>query len=239
MGVKLKFKNKREVLNEYEKTAWCYDTDRSESFEGRLIDNLQRKLIYNIIKKNKCKKILEAGCGTGRILLYLAQRDLECYGIDPSRNMLNRFKQKLKTTNIKINLQEGDIENIPHTENSFDCTFTVHVLMHLPDYKNAFKDMFRVTKKNGIVICDFPNKDSPWTKLSLLLNPNEERTRLFTIQEIKEFFKNYDYKIVGLFSYARTFYKIPVIKHIVASLEKVLPLPLWFRRHMFVIVKKQ
>jgi len=239
MKTKLKFKNKKAVVAEYEKTAWCYDADRSGGFEGRLIDTLQRELIYKIIKKSRSKKTLEAGCGTGRILLYLAFKGLECHGIDPSNNMLKQFKQKLEKHNIKISLKEGDIEHIPYKENTFDCTFTVHVLMHLPDYKNAFKEMYRVTKKNGIVICDFPNKDSPWTKLSLLMNPNEERTRLFTIKELKDFFKNFNYEIIGIFSYARTFYKIPVIQFLVALMERIIPLPMWFRRHLFIVVKKQ
>lgn len=239
MKVKLKFKNKKDVLDEYEKVASSYDNDRSNSFEGMVIDNLQRKLIYKIILQNKSQKVLEAGCGTGRILLYLAKNGLECHGIDPSKNMLDQFRRKLKLSNVKIDLKEGDIENIPYKGNTFDCTFTMHVLMHLPDYKNAFKEMYRVTKKNGIVICDFPNKNSPWTKFALMTSPNEERTRLFTIKELKGFFKSYNYKIIGLFSYARTFYKIPIMQSIVALLEKVLPLPLWFRRHLFVVVRKQ
>jgi ubiquinone/menaquinone biosynthesis C-methylase UbiE len=238
MEVKLKFKNKKEVLEEYEKTALSYDTERSASFEGSIIDDMQRKLIYKIISQNGSKKILDAGCGTGRILMHLTEKGLECHGIDPSKNMLKQFKQKL-TTNRSVTLKMGDIEKIPYGSDTFDCTFTVHVLMHMPDYKNAFKEMYRVTKPNGIIVCDFPHASSPWTKLSLILFPSEERTRLFTLKELKEFFKPYDYKIVGLFSYARTFYKIPVLKYLVRFMEKYLPLPLYFKRHLFVIVKKK
>ena len=104
MKVKLKFKNKKDVLDEYEKVASSYDNDRSNSFEGMVIDNLQRKLIYKIILQNKSQKILEAGCGTGRILFYLAQNGLECYGIDPSKNMLDQFRRKLRGSNVKVDL---------------------------------------------------------------------------------------------------------------------------------------
>ncbi len=239
MQPKLKFRTKEEVLKEYEKTANEYDSDRSGNFEGKLMDEMQRKLIHKIIKKNNSQKILEAGCGTGRILMYLALNGLECYGIDPSKNMLAEFKRKLKNLNVKVNLKEGDIENIQYDANTFDCTYTMHVLMHLPDYKKAFKEMYRVTKKGGVVICDFPHKNSPWTKLSLLTSPNAERTRLFTIGELEEFFKPYKHETIGLFSYARTFYKIPILRSIVAFLERFVPLPLFFRRHLFVVVQKQ
>ncbi|MBI2542862.1 MAG: class I SAM-dependent methyltransferase [Candidatus Aenigmarchaeota archaeon] len=239
MKAKLKFRTKKEVLDEYENVALSYDLDRSGNFEGRLMDRIQRQLIYGIIERNNFKKVLEAGCGTGRILLYLAFKGLECHGIDPSRNMLSQFKRKTGKYDIDVQLKVGDIEDMPYGQNTFDCTFTMHVLMHLPDYKKAFKEMYRVTKKNGIVICDFPNENSPWTKLSMFIEPNRERTRLFTIQELKEFFNGYDYEMTGVFSYARTFYKIPIIQHAVAFLENFLPLPLWFRRHLFVIVRKR
>ena len=202
------------------------------------MDKFQRNLIYNLIKEHKCKKILEAGCGTGRILLFLASKGLKCWGIDPSKNMLSLCKEKLKATKSKIELKKGDIEKIPYKNNTFDCTYTMHVLMHMPDYKKAFKEMHRVTKKKGIIICDFPNKNSPWTKISLFLNPEMKRTQLFTIKELEKFFGKYNYTMTGLFSYARTFYKIPIIRYIILFLEHVLPLPLSWKTQLIVIVKK-
>jgi len=233
-----KFYTKKQVLKEYEKTAHMYDVNRSMHFIGKKVDQLQTNLIYKLIKENKCRKILEAGCGTGRILLPLAKKGLKCFGIDPSKNMLDQLKRK-KPKKVKIQLKIGDIENIPFKSNTFDCCYTVHVLMHLPDYKKAFKEMYRVTKKGGIIICDFPNKDSPWTKLAVFLNPKMKRTRLFTIKELKEFFAKDDYQITGLFSYARTFYKISFLKHVIFFFERFLPLPIWIRTQLFVIVKKR
>jgi ubiquinone/menaquinone biosynthesis C-methylase UbiE len=236
--VKRKFETKKAVYEHYEKTAKTYDVARSTSYEGKIVDKLQREILFRILTKNNCRKVFEAGCGTGRILLYLAKKGFDCYGLDPSKNMIAEFRKKLEKTNIKIKLNIGDIENMPYNDNSFDCVYTLHVLMHLPDYKKAFKEMYRVTKKNGVIVCDFPNLESPWTKLSLLLNPKKERTGLFKIDELKKFFRQYNYQITGLFSYARTFYKIPLIKHIVFFLEKNFQLPLKWRTQLFVIVKK-
>ena len=244
MKVRYQFKDKKEFLEKYEKTAKDYDLERSRDFEGKQVDNLQINLIHSLLKKNKANKILEAGCGTGRILFPLAKKGYDCYGIDPSDNMLSVFKKKIDDfeksgKELNIQLKKGDIENIPFKDNVFDAVYTVHVLMHMPDYKKAFKEMHRVAKKNGIIVCDFPNKDSLWTKLSILLDKKKKRTRLYSIKELKDFFKDYDYKMTGLFSYARTFYKIPVLRHVAVFLNKFLPLPLFARTQVFVVVKKK
>jgi ubiquinone/menaquinone biosynthesis C-methylase UbiE len=243
---KLKFKKKNEFFEHYETYAKNYDSARSLNYEGRRVDKLQRKLIYSIIKKNGCKKILEAGCGTGRILYFLATKGLDCHGFDPSKNMLTQFKKRIDSkkhnTRSKIKLKTGDIEKIPYKSNTFDCVFTMHVIMHLSTgYKKAFKEMYRVAKKGGVIICDFPNKDSLWTKLALLSNPKMKRTQLFSMDELKKFFnKNgYDYNLTGLFSYARTFYQIPVLRNIAAFLEDNLPLPVKARTQLIFIVKKK
>jgi len=85
---------------------------------------------------------------------------------------------------------------------------------------------------------DFPNKSSPWTKISLFFNPKKPRTRLFTPTELNRFFKKYDYELTGLFSYARTFYKLPILRYIILLLEHILPLPITWRTQLIVIVKK-
>jgi len=236
MRIQTRIKTKKQFLEIYEKGAASYDRERSSSFTGKVVDDLQQGLIYEALKKNKCKKILEGGCGTGRILIYLAEKNFECYGIDPSENMLKECRKKSKK--LKIKLKKGDIEKIPFKDNTFDGTYTMHVIMHMPDYKKAFKEMHRVTKKDGIIICDFPNKNSPWTKLSIWLSPKKKRTQLFTIEELKTHFKKFDYEMTGLLSYARSFYMIPVLRHIVLFLEKYLPLPLNWRTQLIVIVKK-
>lgn len=232
-----KYKRKKEVEKSYEKQASRYDYIRSASFEGKIVDKLQRELIYKNLGLKK-GKVLEAGCGTGRILLYLAEKGVSCYGIDPSENMLNILRKKAKQKKIKMIVKKADIEKIPFKNNTFDGVYTVHVLMHMPDYKKAFKEMYRVLKPNGKLIMDFPNLNSPWTKFSILLNPKKKRTRIFTIKELKEFFKGHNYKIDGLFSYARTFYKIPILRNLICLLEKYVKLPVSWRTQIFFIITK-
>ena len=58
---------------------------------------------------------LELACGTGRILIPLAEQGIEMTGIDVSEDMLERCRQKCAEKNLKANLhiqamQELDLE---------------------------------------------------------------------------------------------------------------------------------
>ncbi|MFQ5620453.1 MAG: class I SAM-dependent methyltransferase [Candidatus Nanoarchaeia archaeon] len=232
----LRTTSKEQFIGTYESTATSYDTRRSTTFEGRVVDERQISLLRRLIKKSNAKKICEAGCGTGRIMVPLSKLDIECHGFDPSKNMLKQLKDKKPGKNV--HLKTGDIEKIPYKANTFDLTYTMHVLMHLPDHKKAFNEMYRITKPGGLVVCDFPNKNSIWTKLSILLSPSTPRTRLFTKKELTEFFKDHKFQVTGIFSYARTFYKIPILRHLVYWLERNLPLPVSWRTQLIFIVRK-
>jgi len=231
---KLRFKNKKEFLDQYENEAKEYDSHRLITFEDKKVLREQLKVLSKIINKNNSQDILEAGCGTGRILVPLVEKGFHIEGFDLSKNMLKELRKK----NNKIKIKVGDIESIPYKDNSFDLVYSITVLIHMLDFKDGFNDMYRVVKKNGLVVFDLPNRNSIWTRLSLFFNPNKKRTRLYTKKEIKESLKDYDYQITGIFSYARTFYKIPILRVIVNFLDNYLKLPVNQRTQFIVIVRK-
>lgn len=234
--VKIRKISKTQLKEEYDATADIYDRARSKTMMGEMIDKIQVQFIYENIPKREGINVLEAGCGTGRILIPLAKRGINSYGVDPSQNMLNILKNKKK--DLKINIKRGDIEKIPYPDNTFDVVFTMHVLMHMVRYEKAIGEMYRVLKPGGKMIVDFPNKYSPYTILSIILNPNKVRTHLFSKKYLKKLFNRYNYKINGLFSYSKFVYHIPLIRHLFYSAEKFVKLPVDLRSQLFVIVKK-
>lgn len=61
-----------------------------------------------------------------------------------------------------------DITNIDFGDNCFDILICNHVIEHIPDYLQAFKEISRVLKKNGIAILQTPYSE-------LLYNHFEDR----------------------------------------------------------------
>ena len=64
-----------------------------------------------MIIKDKSKKILEAGCGAGRILRYYHEKGFKITGID----FIDVAIEKLKNVDSTLNVETGDIANLPGT----------------------------------------------------------------------------------------------------------------------------
>lgn len=230
----LRFKDKNEFLKCYEEESINYDKNRLTTYEDKKVLSEQLNILDKIFKSKSSKSILEAGCGTGRILLPLTRKGYVIQGFDLSQNMLNVLKKK----NPKIHTKLGDIEKIPFEDNSFDLVYSITVVFHLNDFRKAFEEMYRVTKVGGYVVFDLPNRNSVWTRLSLFLSPNKKRSRLYTLNELNSYFSSYNYEIDGIFSYARTFYKIPILKYFIKFLDDYFKLPVSQRTQFIIIVQK-
>ena len=73
-------------------------------------------------------------------------------GLDFSENMLEVGKQKTASLE-NIQLVHGDAMNLPFDDNSFDYVTIGFGLRNVPDYLSALKEMHRVLKPGGMVVC--------------------------------------------------------------------------------------
>ena len=71
---------------------------------------------YSSFMKKDESKVLEAMCGSGRLLIPLIQRGYHVDGVDNSSSMLENCRQRCAQTNSATNLYEQSLENlnVPH-----------------------------------------------------------------------------------------------------------------------------
>lgn len=61
--------------------------------------------------------VLELGCGTGRILIPIAQSGIECYGLDQSREMLGVCETKARALDLKnVRLQCASMDDFRYDQ---------------------------------------------------------------------------------------------------------------------------
>ena len=101
-------------------------------------------------------KILDLGCRNCRNLL--AFKNLDCYGIDFSENMLIEARKFTKKHSFKVKLKQASIEKIPFDNTYFDYVLAVAVLHHLKNPETSVKEIYRVLKPGGEAFITVWNK---------------------------------------------------------------------------------
>ncbi len=111
-------------------------------------DSFEKQNLNPYIKSAKDKKVLDAGAGTGRLSVKLTNAGAEVTALDLSPEMLAILKSK----NQDINTVEGDLEDIPLEDETFDLVFSSLALVHLKKIEPFLDECYRVLKDDGKLI---------------------------------------------------------------------------------------
>ncbi|MTI68564.1 MAG: methyltransferase domain-containing protein [Firmicutes bacterium] len=125
----------------YNNISKIYDDVREEE---RIIINkfLDEVNISNI------NKILDVGCGTGNYINILQRiTKAKVYGIDASKGMLEKAREK----NNDISLKIGLATDIPFKDTNFNFLYMTDVIHHIKDIEKMFLEFQRVLKDGGKV----------------------------------------------------------------------------------------
>ena len=123
----------------------------------RKIMNLQLK---RYLKKhlNAKEQTLEPGGGSAYVSAMLQEEGIDAYAMDYASIPLKIAQQQLKS---KATLIQGDLFNMPFTDDSFDLSFNNSTMEHFPNPLDGLKEMARVTKKGKYVFVGVPFTHGP------------------------------------------------------------------------------
>jgi ubiquinone/menaquinone biosynthesis C-methylase UbiE len=139
-------------------TAKGYDIiSKMYSDRSNMVVAAEGKKIIELIGKVRGKKILDAGCGSGRYSIQLAKKGAEVHGIDISKGMLRAARKNGKRLGIKY--QIASMLRIPYSDNVFDVVISNLAIDHVNDYKKALSEMLRVCKPNGFIVISTMHPD--------------------------------------------------------------------------------
>lgn len=126
----------------YNKYASLYDK------KNDFLDSFEQGMLIKIMGDLQGKKVLDIGCGTGRLIKKMVEKGGIVTGADISPEMLKIAKKKFD----ELEFVEADIENLPFKNESFDVVVAAFVIVHLKDLKRAFDEVYRVLKPGGSFI---------------------------------------------------------------------------------------
>ena len=139
---------KKLTVKEFDKAAEHFEDSTPSVY------NLCKKDYPDIlaeINKEKWQSVLDAGCGTGAVLELLSRKypEKEYTGIDISKKMIE-FANKKGLANVRF--VNGDCENLPFEDKSFDCVICSQSFHHYTDPQSFFNSVSRVLKREGRLI---------------------------------------------------------------------------------------
>jgi len=136
----------KEVWNKiYEREGASYHTP---------VETLTR--FIPLLKREKCERVLDVGCGVGKHMLVLAREGLEVYGVDLSDKAIQIARDLFKREGFQAGFVQLDIyeEKFPFPDAFFDAVISFNVLPHnrLTKIRKAIAEIARVLRRGGLLI---------------------------------------------------------------------------------------
>jgi len=106
-----------------------------------------RAYLFDKVRLNRARRVLEVGCGTGAILADL-KTSASLHGLDLQPSALTECRVHAPAAA----LTRGDGLALPYSNESFDISFCHFFLLWVHDPLQALLEMKRVTKHNGHIL---------------------------------------------------------------------------------------
>jgi 2-polyprenyl-3-methyl-5-hydroxy-6-metoxy-1,4-benzoquinol methylase len=138
----------------YRTLAAHYDRLRMDWYTGTTGPQLVELLAAHGVRDGA---ILDAGCGTGTLAMWLATRGFAVDGVDLSPSLLAQAKAKAVAASQNVRFELGDITDLS-LSHRFDAVVCVaDVLNHLPtldDWERAFRSFAQHLRPGGLLFFD-------------------------------------------------------------------------------------
>lgn len=116
--------------------------------------------LFDQILKNRFSpemKILDAGCGGGRNLVYFLRNGFEVFGVDQNPQAIEYvcdLSQMLAPENSPEHFQISSVEKMPFADEIFDAVIS-NAVLHFAENESQFNkmldEMFRVLRPSGML----------------------------------------------------------------------------------------
>lgn len=161
--------------------------DISNSFpaawQRSYLDRIQQ---YLLTKKKSGAKVIELGCGDGKLSVALAKVGYDVTACDISDTSISLVKKFSKEAHVNVHAVQCDVTKLPFRDGEFDFAIAGAILEHLEDEKTALSEWSRVLKKGGRIMIVTPLRQRHVLPIWWILNWFHDR-RLGHV-------RRYDYK---------------------------------------------
>jgi ubiquinone/menaquinone biosynthesis C-methylase UbiE len=96
--------------------------------------------------------VLDVACGSGNAALPAARLGARVTGLDLAPKLLEHGRAKAEREGLEIEWVEGDAEDLPFGDGSFDRVLSTFGHMFAPRHRRVADEMIRVCRKGGVIV---------------------------------------------------------------------------------------
>lgn len=149
--------------------------------------------LFSQIELNNVKRVLEVGCGIGKLSSYLAKKyKWGVTGIDLDPEQVERARKDYKGFENLIFL-EADSTRLPFEDGEFDIILSFNVLHHIPYWNKALEEISRVLKPKGFYILN--DLAFPEIIVRIFKNSFKNYFGIYTVDDIIGISKKVDFEV--------------------------------------------
>jgi demethylmenaquinone methyltransferase/2-methoxy-6-polyprenyl-1,4-benzoquinol methylase len=136
--------------------------DRINDLQSFWMHRGWKRRVVQMAQVNADDRALDVCCGTGDIATALAKAGAQTTGLDFSKAMLKVATQRtLNSQPSTLNFLEGDAQNLPFENNTFDIVTVGYGLRNLTSWQGGLEEMFRVAKPGArLLVLEFGKPDN-------------------------------------------------------------------------------
>ena len=108
------------------------------------------------------QKILDVACGNGNLSFPAARAGGIVTGVDIAPNLILQAKERMENEGLKITFEEGDAEQLPYSDKSFDLVVSMFDAIFAPRPELVASELLRVIAPGGTIAM------ANWTKESFI-----------------------------------------------------------------------
>ncbi len=111
-------------------------------------------------EKTKGLRVLEIGCGCGSEAERFARAGAHYTAVDLTNAAVNITRRRFQLAKLQGTFVQGDAENLPFADGSFDLVYSHGVLHHTPDTPRTIREVHRVLSPGGRAVIMLYYRDS-------------------------------------------------------------------------------
>jgi SAM-dependent methyltransferase len=96
-------------------------------------------------------KVLDIACGTGNTAIPAARTGASVTGVDIATNLLGQARKRAAAERLEIGFDEGDAEELPYDNGSFDVVLSMFGAMFAPRPEKVTAELIRVCRPGGVI----------------------------------------------------------------------------------------